>query len=45
MNHASSSGSSPNVEEKVEHMDIELATVRSQMHTLLAYIAYRPDVP
>ena len=46
MNHGSSSGgSSTNVEEKVDQMATELATVKSQMHTLLAYIASRPDVP
>ncbi|XP_068498196.1 uncharacterized protein [Phaseolus vulgaris] len=46
MNHGSSSGgSSTNVEEKVDQMATELAIVKSQMHTLLAYIASRPDVP
>ena len=41
MNHGSSSGgSSTNVEEKVDQMETELATVN-----LLAYIASRPDVP
>ena len=46
MNHGSSSGgSSTNVEEKVDQVATELVTVKSQMHTLLAYIASRPDVP
>ena len=44
-NGSSSGGSSTNVEEKVEKMATELAVVRSQMHTMLAYIASRPDVP
>jgi len=44
MNHAFSSGSSTNVEEKVDQMATKLATVRSQMHTLLTYIASRLDV-
>jgi len=44
-NGSSSGGSSTNVEEKVENMATELAVVRSQMHTMLAYIASRPDVP
>jgi len=45
MNHGSfSGGSSTNVEEKVDQMATELATVKSQMHTLLGYIASRPDV-
>ncbi|XP_068475821.1 uncharacterized protein [Phaseolus vulgaris] len=43
-NGSSSGGSSTNVEEKVEKMATELAVVRSQMHTMLAYIASRPDV-
>jgi len=39
MNYASSSSTSSNVEET------ELATVKNQMSTLLAYIASRKDVP
>jgi len=46
MNHGSSSGgSSTNVEEKVDQMTTELTIVKSQMHTMLVYIASRPDVP
>jgi len=45
MNHASSSTTSSNVEDKVTQMENELATVKNQMNTLLAYIASRKDVP
>ncbi|XP_068487850.1 uncharacterized protein [Phaseolus vulgaris] len=45
MNHASSSSTSSNVEDKVSQMENELATVKNQMNTLLAYIASRKDVP
>ena len=45
MNHASSSSTSSNVEDKVTQMEKELATVKNEMNTLLAYIASRKDVP
>ncbi|XP_068491002.1 uncharacterized protein [Phaseolus vulgaris] len=45
MNHASSSSTSSNVEDKVTQMENELATLKNQMNTLLAYIASRKDVP
>ncbi|XP_068502538.1 uncharacterized protein [Phaseolus vulgaris] len=45
MNHASSSSTSSNVEDKITQMENELATVKNQMNTLLAYIASRKDVP
>jgi len=45
MNHASSSSTSSNVEDKVTQMEKELATVKNQMNTFLAYIASRKDVP
>jgi len=44
MNHVSSSSTSSNVEDKVTQMENELATVKNQMNTLLAYIASRKDV-
>ena len=42
---ASSSSTSSNVEDKVIQMKTELATMKNQMNTLLAYIASRKDVP
>ena len=36
---------SSNVEDKVTQMENELATLKNQMNTLLAYIASRKDVP
>ena len=45
MNRASSSSTSSNVEDKVTQMEKNLATVKNQMNTLLAYIASRKDVP
>jgi len=44
MKYASSSSTSSNVEDKVIQMETELATVKNQMNTLLAYIAWRKDV-
>jgi len=44
MNYASSSSTSSNVEDKVTQMETELATVKNQMNTFLAYIALRKDV-
>ncbi|ESW06436.1 hypothetical protein PHAVU_010G047600, partial [Phaseolus vulgaris] len=44
MKYASSSSTSSNVEDKVIQMEIELATVKNQMNTLLEYIALRKDV-
>jgi len=45
MHHASSSAPSPQVEDKVMKMETELATLKEQMNSLLAYIATRSDVP
>jgi len=45
MNFASSSGTSPNTEDKFVRIENELATIKSQMQTLLAYITYKEDVP
>jgi len=44
MHHASSSAPSPQVEDKVMKMETELATLKEQMNSLLAYIAIRSDV-
>jgi len=45
MNYASSSSITSNGEDKVTQMETELATMKNQMNTLLAYIASRKDVP
>jgi len=45
MHHASSSAPSPQVEDKVMKMVSELAVLKEQMNSLLAYIATRSDVP
>jgi len=45
MHHASSSAPSPQVQDKVVKMETELAAMKEQMNSLLAYIATRPDVP
>jgi len=44
MDYASSSAPSPQVEDKVVKMETELATLKEQMNSLLAYIATRSDV-
>jgi len=44
MDYASSSAPSPQVEDKVVKMETELATLKEQMNSLLAYIATRLDV-
>jgi len=44
MNHAFSTSTSSNVEDKVTQMKNELATLKNQMNTLLAYIASRKYV-
>jgi len=45
MNYVSCSSTSSNAEDKVTQMETELATVKNQMNTVLAYIASRKDVP
>jgi len=45
MHHTSSSAPSPQVEDKVMKMETELAALKEQMNSLLAYIATRSDVP
>jgi len=45
MDYASSSAPSAQVEDKVVKMETELATLKEQMNSLLAYIATRSDVP
>jgi len=45
MNYVFSSSPSPHVEDKVVKMETELATLKDQMNSLLAYIATRPDAP
>jgi len=45
MNYAFSSSTSSNVEDKVVQMESELATMKNQMQTLLAYIASKKHVP
>jgi len=44
MNFASSSGTSPNTNEKFVRIKNELATMKIQMQTLLAYIASKEYV-
>ncbi|QCE11295.1 putative transposase [Vigna unguiculata] len=45
MNFASSSGTSPNTNDKFVRIENELATMKIQMQALLAYIASKEDVP
>ncbi|QCE11345.1 hypothetical protein DEO72_LG10g2578 [Vigna unguiculata] len=45
MNFASSSGTSSNTNDKFVRIENELATMKSQMQALLAYIASKEDVP
>jgi len=45
MDHASSSEPSPQVEDKVVKMETELAALKEQKNSLLAYIVTRSDVP
>ena len=44
MNFASSSGTSPNTNDKFVRIENELATMKIQMQALLAYIASKEDV-
>jgi len=45
MHHALSSAPSPQVEDKVVKMETELAALKEQMNSLLAYIATRSNIP
>jgi len=45
IDYPSSSAPSPQVEDKVVKMEIELATLKEQMNSLLAYIVRRSGVP
>jgi len=44
INYVSSGATSPNFNDKVTKMEIGLATLKNQVHTLLAYITSRPDM-
>jgi len=45
MNFSLSSGTSPNTNDKFVRIENELATMKIQMQALLAYIAFKEDVP